>query len=60
MNLHPKSFGDTMPKSGPTKIPMPISGNTSGTRVRSKSAVKKCAAKIISPTENTKVEIVSI
>ena len=49
-----------MPKRGPTRIPINISGNTSGTRVRSNNAVKKCAAKIISPTENTKVEIVSI
>ena len=57
---YPKSLGDKMPDRGPTRIPMHMSGKTSGTRVFSKSAVKKWAAKMINPTEKTKVEIVSI
>ena len=57
---YPKSLGDRIPKRGPTIMPMKISGRTSGILVLSNSAVKKCAAKIISPTEKTKVEIVSI
>ena len=38
---YPKSPGDKMPDRGPTRIPMNMSGKTSGTRVFSKSAVKK-------------------
>ena len=49
-----------MPEIGPTNIPINIRGKTSGIFVFSKRAVKKWAAKIIKPTENTKVEIVSI
>ena len=57
---YPKSSGESMPNSGPIRIPINMSGNTSGTRVRSKSAVKKWAANMMSPIENTKVEMVSI
>ena len=49
-----------MPNKGPIRMPIKISGSTSGTRVRSKIAVKKWAAKMISPIENTKVDMVSI
>jgi len=49
-----------MPNKGPIRMPINISGSTSGTRVRSNSAVKKWAANMMSPIENTKVEMVSI
>ena len=57
---YPKSWGLRNPKMGPTKIHINLSGRTSGILVFSNSDVKKCAAKIISPTENTNVEMVSI
>ena len=52
---YPKSSGARIPNRGPTSIPIIIRGSTSGIRVRSKSAVKKWAAKMIRPTENKKI-----
>ena len=46
--------------NGPIRMPMKIRGRTSGTRVFSKSAVKEWAAKMIRPTENTNVDMLSI
>ena len=58
--IYPKSSIVSILNTGPKTMPIRISGRTSGSFVLSKSAVNKCAAKIINPTANTNVDIVSI
>ena len=58
--IYPKSSIVSISNTGPKIMPISISGRTSGSFVLSKSAVNRWAAKIINPTANTNVDIVSI